>query len=192
MGMLRIVLVSAIRGGRARARALARPQLVRPAGGHAPGVAAIGTKPRQWDIETLVERELVRDHAIVLLAVRTGENCRFYIYASRVLDRIWYLFPGKRLFAERAARMAFPGETLRQRLLFRQRELLLGRRLIVAESAEATWEELAPFPCCFHLRHDLASYFFIIFLGILFVQNAVVSLAHSSTPEEMIGIQATL
>src|ERR1044072_8000314 len=126
-------------------------------------MTTVGTQPRQRDLQATIEREFIRNDAIVLLATHAREDGILHVDRAGVADGIRHVLPFYGFFTIGASRMVLPGETLGQRFFLSERKLILGARLVVAERAQAHRKELAPLPRRAHLRDDFGLHFFVIF-----------------------------
>lgn len=60
-------------------------------------------------------------------------------------------------------------------------EILLSYGFIVSKSRNRKWEKFAPFFCCDHVRKYLWEEYFILFLSVLFIQDAIRTIAERCT-----------
>ena len=76
-------------------------------------------------------------------------------------------------------------------LFSREGEMLLCYRLIVPKRTHRTRKELSPLSICHHLLDYLRNQLFILFLGILLVEDAVGFIMESNATKTMIKIDAS-
>ncbi len=62
-------------------------------------------------------------------------------------------------------------------------KILLRDGFVIPEWGNRGREEFAPFPSLFHMFDDLRNEFFVFFLGVLFIENAVLLVAEADAPE---------
>ncbi|MCK9540389.1 hypothetical protein [Dokdonella sp.] len=177
-------------------------------------VAAIGTESGEGEVHAFVEGELLGDDA-----EGGGARRRMRVGApagSVGTDGILALDDllcdgvrdvpdviGKGVGEERGNVVlrvgVSPGMPLGQGLLFREREVFLGDRLVVREGREFCGEEftVSVFPALlidvWHIHHMLLDSWeegFILFFRVLLVQDAILLVAEADAAETMGGIVA--